>query len=295
MGTSNHFTTAGIFSMPETAEQAVLLEEILSKISASGVKVKICPLTEQKLNAINIPIKYDCIGTSIDNIDFIISIGGDGTVLKASRFVGMQNKPILAINAGRLGFLAGINIDEIEDIINDMKNGNFTIEERSVLEVKFKCNGKEEKHFALNEIGIHKQGQASLLTIKTIINGEYLCSFWSDGIIIATPTGSTAYSLSLGGPIISPNTKALILNPIAPHTLSVRPIIITDDSIISMSVTGRSTEYDISFDSEQILMHAETEIIIKKADYCVKFLKLDRTSYFTTLREKLMWGTDIRN
>ncbi len=289
------FNTVGIFSMPDTEEQAILIQRISERISASGIKVRICPFTEQKLNKLNYSIGHESIGATLDEIDFVISIGGDGTVLKASRFVGMQNKPILAINAGRLGFLADINIDEIDEIISDVKKETFTIEERSVLEVCFKCNGNEEKHFALNEIAIHKQGLASLLTINTTINGEYLCSFWSDGIIVATPTGSTAYSLSLGGPIISPNTKALIINPIAPHTLSVRPIIIPDNSTINLSVTGRSTEYNISFDSDQILMNEETEITIKKANYPIKFLKFDRSSYFSTLREKLMWGTDIRN
>lgn len=289
------FKTVGIFSMPETVQQAILIQDISDKISAHGFEVILCPYTEHKLNILNFAINHQADQSNLDTIDLIISIGGDGTVLKASHYVGLLKKPILAINAGRLGFLADINLNEIDSILNEIKSNKFSIEERSVLEVSFIRDHKVEHHFALNEIAIHKQGDVSLLTINTTINGEYLCSFWSDGIIIATPTGSTAYSLSLGGPIISPNTNAMIINAIAPHTLSVRPIIIPDDSIVTISVTGRSTEYNITFDSDQILMHTETEITIKKADFTAKFLKFERSSYFATLREKLMWGTDIRN
>lgn len=295
MGAHKQYRTAILFSMPETNEQAQLVRFVSEKVLNHGFILKICSLTKEKLKNQGIDLPLRCSKDDLIEADFVISIGGDGTVLKASHHVELLNKPILAINAGRLGFLADINQCDIDDRLIDVKEGTFSIEERSVLQVNFQNGTINELHLALNEISIHKQGRASLLTINTSINGEYLCSFWSDGIIIATPTGSTAYSLSIGGPIISPNTNALIINPIAPHTLSIRPIIIPDDSVIILSVSGRSKEYDISYDSDQIMMNTETDITIRKADYPVKFLKFDKSSYFSNLREKLNWGTDIRN
>ncbi len=289
------YRTAIIFSMPETYEQAQLVRFVSEKVINNGFNLKICTLTIDKLRCHGIDLSSLYINAELYEVDFVISIGGDGTVLKASHHIDLLNKPILAVNAGRLGFLADINQCDIDAILLDVKQGSFCIEDRSVLQVNFQNGLKNEQHLALNEISLHKQGRASLLTINTTINGEYLCSFWSDGIIIATPTGSTAYSLSLGGPIISPNTNALIINPIAPHTLSMRPIIIPDDSVIVLSVSGRSKEYDVSYDSDQIMMNTETDITIRKADYPVKFLKFDKSSYFSNLREKLNWGTDIRN
>lgn len=286
-----YYKSAVIFSMPETVEQALNVKSIAERISACGINLMVCQLTYEKLNVHQIDLSYFCSVHDCSETDFIISIGGDGTVLKASHYVELHNKPILAINAGRLGFLADICQDEIETVCQLIKQGNFFCEERSVLEVSI----LNKTYFALNEVAVHKQSLASLLTINTRINGEFLCSYWSDGLIVATPTGSTAYSLSLGGPIISPNTKAIVLNPIAPHTLSMRPLIIPDDSEITLSVSGRIKEYEVSFDSDQIILDKETDIIIKKSDTTVKFIKFEKSSYYSNLREKLKWGIDIRN
>jgi NAD+ kinase len=230
------------------------------------------------------------------DIDFVFSIGGDGTFLEAVTIVRETGIPIVGINSGRLGFMADIAQDEIPQALNDIFNGQYSIEERSLLKLETSKNGLfKEFNYALNEFTVHKKDTASMITIHTYLNNEYLNSYWADGLIIATPTGSTAYSLSVGGPILIPNTQNFIISPISPHNLTVRPIVVPNQHEITLRVEGRSDSYLASLDSRSCTFESSTELKIKKSDFQIRVLKLKSHSFYGTLRNKLMWGVDKRN
>lgn len=283
---------AGIFSLPETKDQALFIQFIVECLCIHNFDIFIARSTINRLSNFNIDLKRPVLDDHLDNVHFIFSLGGDGTVLRAVHFVSSKNIPIVGINTGRLGFLADIKKQDIDSVLLELKAGQYIIEERATL--KSSSNISEDTN-ALNEVSIQKRGNASLLTIDAFINQKYLSSFWADGIIVATPTGSTAYSLSLGGPIISPNTDAIIINPIAPHTLTVRPIIVPGDSQIQLKVSGREMDYTLSHDSDQTDSNKKLNINIIKSESPALFIKLNEYNYYSTLREKLMWGADIRN
>ncbi|MCT4601952.1 MAG: NAD kinase [Marinifilum sp.] len=230
------------------------------------------------------------------NVDFVFSIGGDGTFLEAVTIVRDAEIPIVGINSGRLGFMADIAQDEIPQALSDIFEGNYTIEERSLLHLETSKNGLfSEFNYALNEFTVHKKDTASMITIHTYLNNEYLNSYWADGLIIATPTGSTAYSLSVGGPILIPNTQNFIISPISPHNLTVRPIVVPNHHEITLRVEGRSDSYLASLDSRSCTFESSIELKIKKSDFQIKVLKLRSHGFYGTLRNKLMWGVDKRN
>ena len=231
----------------------------------------------------------------IQNALFIISIGGDGTFIRASHFIARSRIPIVGINHGRMGFLADIQKEEVELFAKQILSNNFTIEERPFIELHSSKNIFGTENYALNEISISKKDSSHLMTIHIWINEEYLGSLWADGILIATPTGSTAYSLSLGGPILTPSSKNLIINTIAPHSLTVRPLIITDDSEIKLQIEGRDKKYNISLDSKTESFESSNILTITKSDTNLRIIKIKGKTYFKTLRNKLMWGLDIRN
>lgn len=225
----------------------------------------------------------------------IISIGGDGTFIRAAQCISNSNIPLVGINYGKMGFLADISNDEIDQFAEKIKNNKFKIEERSFLEIESSKKIESPKILALNEVSITKKDSAHLMTIHSWINEEYLGAFWADGIIVATPTGSTAYSLSLGGSIIIPSAKSLIINTIAPHTLTVRPLIIPDDSVVTIKIEGRDQHYNLALDSIAESIEKDNIIKIKKSATVLKIIKIEGKNYFNTLRNKLMWGLDIRN
>lgn len=231
----------------------------------------------------------------LDGVDLLITFGGDGTFLEAVTFVRKANIPMVGINSGRLGFLASIHQDEILMAVNEIVNKQFEIRELTLLEME--ANGVEFDGFpyALNELAIHKRDSASMITIHAHINGEFLNSYWADGLLIATPTGSTAYSLSVGGPIVHPSSNSFIINAIAPHNLNVRPLIIPSDVEISLRVEGRGDSFLGSLDSKSFLISQSTEIRIRQAQFRIKVIELHTHSFYATLRNKLMWGADRRN
>ncbi len=224
----------------------------------------------------------------------LISLGGDGTMLEAIRLVRNNNIPIIGINTGRLGFLANIAADEIEESIGELVKGNFELETRSL--IAFDCcnNPFFDFPFALNEITIQKH-DTSLITIETAIDGLDLNKYWADGLIVSTPTGSTAYSLSVGGPIVAPDCNALIISPIASHNLTVRPIIIPDHKIITLKAISRSGKFLVTLDSQTKVFDSETEITLRIANFTVQLIRLPNHSFYQTIRKKLMWGADVRN
>lgn len=226
--------------------------------------------------------------------DMVISIGGDGTFLKAAASVGNKNIPILGINTGRLGFLADISPEEMNDTIEEIHNDQFKLEERSILGVKNSLEQINGYPFALNEIAILKRDSSSMISIHTSINGAHLATYQADGLVIATPTGSTAYSLSIGGPIISPKTDTLVITPVAPHSLNIRPIVIKDDREITLEVESRSHNYLIAMDGRSESCSEGGILTIKKANYTIKVVKRCSHIFFETLRAKMMWGMDSR-
>jgi NAD+ kinase len=231
------------------------------------------------------------------SFDLLISIGGDGTILKAITFVKDLSIPIIGVNTGRLGFLAKIQIENIEQVIEEIILKNYSVSERTLIEVSTSETNQQlsKLNFALNEITLSRKNTTSMISIDTKLDNKHLNSYWADGLIISTPTGSTGYSLSCGGPIIMPEAENLIINPIAPHNLNARPLIIPDNTEIKIKVNGREDEFLISLDSRITTLSNSTEVIIKKSPFKIKMIELENESFLITLREKLMWGKDKRN
>ncbi len=236
--------------------------------------------------------------TSIDNsYDLFISIGGDGTILKSITYVGALGVPIVGINTGRLGFLATIQKEHVSESIASIIDGDYTISERSLLSIETTPAQENitKLNFALNEVAVNRKNTTSMIKVDTQVNGKYLTTYFSDGLIVATPTGSTGYSLSCGGPVIDPSTSNIALTPIAPHNLSARPLVLPDDCEIDLAVSGREDEFLVSLDSRIMTLHIDTTLRIKKAPFKIKLVQLKDESFIKTLREKLLWGEDKRN
>ncbi|WP_411895702.1 NAD kinase [Winogradskyella sp. A2] len=234
----------------------------------------------------------------LDNsFNLLVSIGGDGTILRAITYVRDLGIPIVGINTGRLGFLATIQTEEISNALNEIFKGAFKISERSLLCVTTNPKNKtiEDTNFALNEIAISRKNTTSMITVETHLNDEYLTSYWADGLILSTPTGSTGYSLSCGGPVITPDANNFVLTPIAPHNLSARPLIIPDNTSVKFKVDGREDQFLMSLDSRIITLPNSAKVTIKKADFVIKMVELIDESFLDTLRKKLLWGEDRRN
>ncbi len=242
-------------------------------------------------------LQYDIAGiikNSEFDVDLVVTIGGDGTFLRTASVIGKKNIPILGINAGRLGFLADVGEEDLEATFEDVFSGNYRIEHRSQLHLTTEHKIYHGFNYALNEVAIMKQDTASMITVHAYINDEYLTSYEADGLVMATPTGSTAYSLSVGGPIIAPDACNFVIAAIAPHSLGDRPLVITDDSIITFDVESRNNSFLISLDGRSNVFQAGTKLTVKKADFTLQVLKRKDNTFYKTLRSKLMWGVDPR-
>lgn len=236
--------------------------------------------------------------TDLDaSFDILISIGGDGTILRAATFVRDLGIPILGVNAGRLGFLAKVQKENIESFLQIVLEKKYSISERTVLSLDTTPINSEINHlnFAMNEVTVSRKDTTSMITIETYLNGEYLNSYWADGLIISTPTGSTGYSLSCGGPVLTPEVKSLVITPIAPHNLNARPLVIPDDTEIELHVSGREENYLVSLDSRTASISNNTVLKIKKTSFNIKMVEIPNETFLKTLRNKLLWGQDKRN
>jgi NAD+ kinase len=236
--------------------------------------------------------------TELDaSFDIMISIGGDGTILRAATLVRDSGIPILGINAGRLGFLAMVQKDEIAEFLQLIIEKKYTISERTLISLSGTPDIPEisDINFAMNEISVSRKDTTSMITIETYLNDEFLNSYWADGLIISTPTGSTGYSLSCGGPILTPNVSSLVITPIAPHNLNARPLVIPDDTVIRLKVTGREEHYLVSLDSRIASVKNESELTIRKTPFKIKMVEIHEETFLKTLRNKLLWGEDKRN
>ena len=230
------------------------------------------------------------------DIDFVFAVGGDGTILRSITYVKDSNVPILGVNTGRLGFLTSVQKESISDAISHIKNNKFSIIKRTILKVKSssKNNSFADYPYALNEVTIQRKDTTSLLNISCQINDKYLTNYWSDGLIVSTPTGSTGYSLSNGGSIVSPESNVILLNPIAPHNINMRSLVIPNDSNIKIDIEG-DNEINLSVDSRMYSISSSNQIEISKADFTIKTIKFDNDNFYKRLREKLFWGQDMRN
>ena len=227
-------------------------------------------------------------------LDLVISLGGDGTFLRTAAWVGRQGIPILGINTGRLGFLADIGTNEIDATLEEIFRGDYSVEERSLLALQTPTSQYGVLNFALNEIAVLKRDTSSMIAIHTYLNEEFLTTYLADGLLIATPTGSTAYSMSVNGPIIIPQANNFVLSPVAPHSLNVRPLVIPENYCIRLKVETRNGNFLISLDGRSTVYPSESEFLINKADFCVKIVKRVGQRFYDTLRKKLLWGTDVR-
>ena len=291
----------GIYGQFYHEDSEIYIQYILNALQKKNVEIVV---EEHFLKSINKhkDISKNFLGVSSftgidDSYDFFLSIGGDGTLLKSVTYVRDLGIPIIGINTGRLGFLATIQKEKITESLHQILNGDYRVSERSLLAIT--TDPINEKimplNFALNEIAINRKNTTSMIKVETLINGKHLTSYWSDGLIVSTPTGSTGYSLSCGGPIIDPRTNSIVLTPIAPHNLTARPLVIPDSCTITLKVSGREKSYLISLDSRIATLKDKTIITIKKAPFCIKLVQLKDDSFIKTLREKLLWGEDKRN
>ena len=242
------------------------------------------------LNGLNSKTNFNRIKKLTKEYDYVVSIGGDGTILRSADEIGKLSIPIIGLNKGRLGFLANSPVEVFDSILEKIQTSKFKISERSIIQVEFEGNIKN----ALNEISVSRKNTTSLITIDTKLDNQYLNTYWADGLIISTPTGSTGYSLSCGGPIIMPDSKNFVLTPIAPHNLNARPLVISDEKKIEISINGRENEYFVSADSKIFSVSIDSKLNISKAPYVLKMVEFEEDSYINTLREKLMWGKDKR-
>ncbi|MEP6674088.1 MAG: NAD kinase [Ferruginibacter sp.] len=248
-------------------------------------------------SAVDIKTSYSTFNSpaDLDDIDFMISLGGDGTLLDTVTYIRDKNIPVLGINYGRLGFLASIGKEDLHTAVAALVKGTYVIDKRTLIHLDANIPLFGEVPYALNEFTLHKKDTSPMIKIHAYLNGEFLNTYWADGLIVATPTGSTGYSLSCNGPIVFPESGSFVITPVAPHNLNIRPIVVPDNNIISFEVEGRTDEFLCSLDSRRELVAKETQLAIRKESFCINLIRLNENNFLQTLRNKLSWGLDKRN
>jgi len=286
-----------IFGKTYTADHREYLSLLFDKLNEFDTEVCFYePYFKLMPSGLVLPKKISLFSSHMDlNCKFLISIGGDGTILDTIPFVRDSGIPILGINLGRLGFLSSIAKNEISLAIEAVFNNEYTVEKRALLKLVEPANVFGELNFALNDIALYRNNTTSLVVVHVYVDGIFLNSYWGDGLIISTPTGSTAYSLSVGGPIITPGSQNFLIAPIASHNLTVRPIVIQDSSEIRMKIEGREEKYLMTMDSRQSSVDRDQELVIRRNDFDVSLIQMNNKNFFSTIRDKLKWGFDNRN
>lgn len=273
----------------------LMLEKLKEKDSLIMIYENLADVLRNKIESVSTLKTFNTYQDLKGNADFLFSFGGDGTLLDTITLVRNSGIPVMGINVGRLGFLASINKSQIGQAIEQLFDGRFTIDKRSLLKVETNAHCFGETNFALNELTLHKMDPFSMITLDVFVNGVFLNSYWGDGLIVATPTGSTAYSMSTGGPILSPDSNNFIINPISTHNLTVRPMVIPDHSEIRIILKEKNKNFIISIDSRYEKVNSSIEVLVRKEDFQIGLVKMEGESFFKTIRDKLMWGLDIRN
>lgn len=286
-----------IFGNTFQPQKAGLVEALLDLLGQKGAEILICRefYNTQQIDPTHSQPNITLFEGDDFKADIIISLGGDGTFLKTASRVAPKGLPILGINTGRLGFLTDASADEMKNAINEIYSGKYCIEERSMLQLTCEDHDMQSSPYALNEVAILKRDCASMISIHTTINHTYLNTYQADGLVISTPTGSTAYSLSIGGPIMAPHTNTIAITPVAPHSLNVRPIVIRDDWEITLDVESRSHNFLVAIDGRNETCKEGTRLTIRRAPHTVKVIKQSTHTFFDLLRNKMMWGIDGRN
>lgn len=288
-----------IYGRPVNSNQLTLAENIIALLKKTPGRIDIHEPYFVFLQQHNIDLSGCSVFTSNQNLksdtEFLFSIGGDGTLLDTVFLVKDSNIPVVGINAGRLGFLSSISRENLDNAITSLSKGHYSLDARTLLRLESNHPIFEGENIALNEFTLHKKDTSSMITIHTYLNGEYLNSYWADGIMISTPTGSTGYSLSCGGPIIVPQSETFVITPIAPHNLNVRPIVVSDKNVISLEVEGRSQHFMATLDSRSVTIDSGYQLAVRKENYTINLVRLSNENFLNTLRKKLNWGLDTRN
>jgi NAD+ kinase len=288
----------GIHGKEFNRQSVAFIELIFDVLTQNSIQLIVSTKFEQYLRSSTFKkFKWKTyeIGDSLKRLDAFISIGGDGTLLESVTHIGKSETPILGINTGRLGFLATISREETEAALRHLLMREFSLDKRAMLRLESNAKLFGNLNFALNDCTIVKKDSSSMITVHTYIDGEFLNSYWADGIIVSTPTGSTGYSLSCGGPLVFPRSGNFIITPVSPHNLTVRPIVVADSSTISFEIEGRSKKFLVSLDSRTAIVDASVKIKVRKERFGANLILLENQHYFKTLRQKLNWGLDIRN
>ncbi|UCD60456.1 MAG: NAD kinase [Flavobacteriaceae bacterium] len=289
-----------IYAQNYQSEAIKYVVELLDECNKIDVEVYIESDFYTQLSAARQIANYATFNREVgldSSFEMFVSFGGDGTILRAITYVRDLGIPIVGVNTGRLGFLSTLKKEEVRRVVSEFISGAYSIDERSLVEVNadFDIPEFKDMNYALNEVSVSRKDTTSMITVETHLNDEYLTSYWADGLIVATPTGSTGYSLSCGGPVIMPGVQSLVITPIAPHNLNARPLVISDDTIIRLKVSGREENHLVSLDSRIASIENGKEITIKKAPFKIKMIAYTSESFLETIRNKLLWGQDKRN
>ncbi len=291
--------TIAVYARSTKDNHSTYIEQIYTILKAENVELIIHePYYKFLKENYDFNIKLDTYSNSeqlISKAFYLICLGGDGTMLETVSLVKNSGIPVLGVNTGRLGFLASVNKDDLNKALLQLLKEEFTLDKRELIEINGCANCFGDVNYALNEFTIHKKDSSAMIHIDTYIDGVFLNSYFADGLIVSTPTGSTAYSLSCGGPIMMPDSDNFIITPIAPHNLTVRPIVVSNNKKLSFKVSGRSDSFNIALDSRSAQISSGPEITIKKADFRINLINLEGQHFFTTLRNKMMWGLDRRH
>ena len=289
--------TIALFGKTLAPENGEYMKQLFKELADNQVEIVVYqPFADIVATYVPEGVQYSVFHSHEDlNADLLFSIGGDGTILDTVPFVLDSGIPVLGINLGRLGFLSSISKNEIVNAVNSVLTGDYTVEQRTLLELVSPEKVFDNVKYALNELNVIRNPEHSLLAIKVFVDNVYLNTYWGDGILLATPTGSTAYSLSAGGPIIAPNAKNFVITPIATHNLTVRPVVIPDDSTIRIQVEGREKKFVFSMDSRSCTLDTSVQLEVRKAGFCLNLVRMRGEDFFGTIRNKLMWGKDNRN
>jgi NAD+ kinase len=288
----------GLHGRDFKAKSSTFIEKLLHQLMHYDAEIWLSSrFVKQVESSVLKKVKYKTfeLGDNLKSLDFFFSLGGDGTMLESVTYVGKAEVPILGINTGRLGFLATTSREQADDALDSLFKGNYKIESRTLLKLISSPKLFGSINYALNDLTIMKKDTSSMITVHVFVNGELLNSYWADGIIVSTPTGSTGYSLSCGGPLVYPKSESFVITPVSPHNLGSRPIVIADNLEISFQIEGRSKKYLVSLDSRFETIDDSVKLMVKKEKFKVKLVMLPGHHYFKTLRQKLNWGLDIRN
>lgn len=283
----------------EMAEENIpLVLDVLQRMVRHGMEPQLTGGLTEWLGRKGVSVKYPVLTPEMmsgPDLDLCIGLGGDGTLLDTVALVGRSGIPILGINLGRLGFLSNVRLEDVDGALADLRSGRYSLQDRSLLEVIDHTDELGVHNFALNEVSISKRDSASMIAVHVHLGADYLNTYWADGLIIATPTGSTAYSLSCGGPILYPTSDALVINPISPHNLNVRPFVVPDHFTIRLQLEARSDKCLLNLDSRSVTVDGDSQVTIRRAPFTVKMVQLEDQDFLHTLRTKLHWGLDQRS